>query len=258
MSHKVHPKIFRIKELADWNSRGFYKRFPLPLEEDFKIREFLKKRLKDSGVQNIEIERFLGKINVIINTARPGLIIGRSGSGVEELKKEIEKKILKEKSSLTPAGALATAGKKATEGKTTTHPPHPRSPDESRGGRRGGWSPALRAPEIKIEIREIKNPWLSASLSSQWIAGQIEKRIPHRRVLKQALDKIMANKEAKGARIEVSGRLDGAEIARRTWLKKGQLPRQTLRADIDYAEGRAYCTYGVVGIKVWIYKGEKF
>ncbi len=222
MSHKVHPKIFRVRETADWNTRGFYKKFPFLLEEDFKIREFLKKRLKDSGVQNIEIERSLGKINVIINTARPGLIIGRSGSGVEELKKEIVKKLTK---------------------KIRTRP---------------SFSSAPRTPEIKIEIREIKNSWLSASLAGQWIASQIEKRIRHRRVLKMALDKIMVNKEAKGARIEVSGRLDGAEIARRTWLKKGQLPRQTLRADIDYAEGRAYCTYGVVGIKVWIYKGEKF
>jgi small subunit ribosomal protein S3 len=222
MSHKVHPKIYRIKEIADWNVRGFYKKFPLSLEEDSKIREFLKKRLKESGVQNIEIERSLGKINVIINTSRPGLIIGRSGSGVEELKKEMEGKIFFRKQK--PSFAKESAGKK----------------------------------EIKIEIREIKNPWLSASLAGQWIAGQIEKRIPFRRVLKQSLEKIMVNKEAKGARIEISGRLDGSEIARREWFKKGQLPRQTLRADIDYAEERAYCTYGVVGIKVWIYKGEKF
>jgi small subunit ribosomal protein S3 len=213
MAHKVHPKIYRIKDITNWNSRGFYKKFPAFLEEDFKIREFLKKRLKEAGLSNIEIERSLGKINIIINTARPGLIIGRAGSGVEELKKEIEKII-------------------------------PFSNKEKK--------------EIKIEIREIKNPWSSASLVGQWIAGQIEKRIRFRRVLKQALEKIMTSKEVKGARIEVSGRLDGAEIARREWLKRGRLPRQTLRADIDYSENRAYCTYGVVGIKVWIYKGEKF
>jgi len=112
--------------------------------------------------------------------------------------------------------------------------------------------------ELKVEIKEVKNPWLSAALVAQWMAQEIEKRVPYRRVLKTALAKIMSQKEAKGARVQVSGRLDGVEIARTEWLKEGKLPRQTLRADIDYAEDRAYCTYGVVGIKVWIYKGEKF
>jgi len=104
----------------------------------------------------------------------------------------------------------------------------------------------------------VRNPWLSAALVTQAVARQLEKRIPFRRALKQSLDKITENKDAKGVRIEVAGRLDGAEIARREWLKRGRLPRQTLRADIDYAEGQAHCTYGIIGIKVWIYKGEKF
>lgn len=211
MAHKVHPKAFRIKEIGDWNSRGFYeKKFASVLEEDFKIREFLQKKIGKIGVEKIEIERFPAKINVIISTARPGLLIGRGGEGVENLKKELEKKILKRKS------------------------------------------------ELKIEIREIKNPWTSAALVSQWMASQIEKRVRYRRVLKQALDKIMSQKGVKGARVEVAGRLDGIEISRTEWLKKGRLPRQTLRADIDFAQDRAYCTYGVVGVKVWIYKGEKF
>ena len=209
MSHKVHPKIYRIREITDWNSRGFYeKKFSEYLEKDFRIREFLKKRLAKIGVEKIEIERSLGKVNIIISTARPGLIIGRGGEGVEALKKALEK-FLEEK-------------------------------------------------EIRIEIREITNPWLSAELAVQYIAQQIEKRVPCRRVIKQVLDKIMSQKEVKGARIEVAGRLGGSEIARRQWLKEGRLPRQTIRADIDYAQGGAYCTYGVVGIKVWIYKGEKF
>lgn len=214
MAHRVHPKIFRLKEIANWNSRGFYKKnFAKLLEEDFRIREFLKKRLKETGLQSIEIERSLGKINIIINSARPGLIIGRGGAGVEELKKDLE----------------------------AIFPP------VKEGGR-----------ELRIEIREVKNPWAKASLSSFWIAKQLEKRIPHRRVLKQALDRIMSQKEVQGARVEVAGRLDGAEIARRAWLTKGRLPRQTLRAEIDYATAEAFCTYGVVGVKVWIYKGEKF
>jgi len=214
MTHRVHPKAFRIKEITDWNSRGFYqKSLPQYLEEDFKIREFLKKKIGKLGVEKIEIERFPGKIIIIISSARPGLIIGRGGGGIEELKKELEL-------SLVPGN------------------------EEKK--------------EIKLEIKEIKNPWASAPLAAQWIAQQIEKRIPPRRVLKQALDKITVSKTVKGARVEVSGRLGGAEIARRQWLKKGKLPRQTLRADIDYAQEEAFCTYGVIGVKVWIYKGEKF
>jgi small subunit ribosomal protein S3 len=211
MAHKVHPKIYRTKELADWNSRWFNKKKKTQyLEEDFKIREYIQKKIGKFGVEKVEIERFPGKTMVIISSSRPGLIIGRGGAGVEELKKGLEKIVDKEKK------------------------------------------------ELKIEIKEIKNPWTSAVLSAQWIAQQLERRMPHRRVLKQAMEKIIASKEVKGARVEVAGRLGGAEIARREWLKKGRMPLQTLRADIDYAREKAHCSYGVIGIKVWIYKGEKF
>jgi len=220
MGHRVHPKIFRVKGLADWKSRWLdKKKFSQYLEEDFEIRGFLKKRLGKIGVEKIEIERFPTKINVIIFTARPGLVIGRGGEGITELKKALEKKILKKRK-------LPLTGKPKFE--------------------------------LKLEIREIKDPWLSAGLSAQWITQQIEKRVRYRRVLKRALDRIMAHKEVQGARVEVAGRLNGIEIARTEWLKKGKLPRQTLRADIDYAQAKAFCTYGVVGVKVWIYKGEKF
>lgn len=214
MSHKVHPKCFRLRNVEDWSSRWFSKkRLRDYLEEDFMIREFLTKKLKDSGVDSIEIERSPGKVNIIINSARPGFIIGRGGKGAEDLKKQLNLKL-------------------------------PKSKESKR--------------ELKIDIREIKNPWTSASLAGQWIAQQIEKRVAHRRVVKQALEKIMANKEVKGARIEIAGRLGGNEIARREWFKNGQMPRQTLRAIIDYAHVEALCTYGTIGIKVWIYKGEKF
>lgn len=217
MAHKVHPKIFRIKEIADWDSRWLSKKnFPQLLEEDFRIKNFLRKKLAQASLGKVEIERFPGKINIIIETARPGLIIGRGGEGVEELRKTLEQKIL------VPA------------------------------------KKDIKKQEIKIEIKEIRDPWSRASLVSQWIAQQLEKRVHHRRVLKQTLDKVMAHKEVKGVRVEVAGRLGGSEIARREWLKKGRLPRQTLRADIDYATCEAYCTYGVIGVKVWIYKGEKF
>jgi small subunit ribosomal protein S3 len=213
MTHKVQPKSYRLKKLADWNSRWLdKKKTPQYLEEDFKIREVIQKKIGKLGLEKIEIERFSNKLNVIISSARPGLIIGRGGEGVEELKKELEKKVFK------------TGPKK----------------------------------EIKLEIKEIKDVWSSASLSAQWVAQQIERRIPPRRVLKQGLEKIMTSRANKGARIEVAGRLGGTEIARREWLKKGNLPRQTLRADIDYAQEKAYCTYGTIGVKVWIYKGEKF
>jgi len=215
MAHEVHPKVFRIKDLSDWHSRWLDKKnFPQYLEEDFMIREFLNKKFGKMGLEKVEIERFPGKIIVIIYSARPGLIIGRGGEGVEGLTKKIKNIISKF---------------------------HPKE-----------------KLELKIEIREVKNPWTSSALVAQWIAQQIEKRTPFRRVLKQALEKIMSQKGVEGARVEVAGRLDGAEIARTEWLKKGKLPRQTLRADIDFAKSTAFCTYGAVGVKVWIYKGEKF
>lgn len=209
MSQKVHPKAFKIKEIKDWLSRGFYQQnFPQYLEEDFKIRKFLNKKLKNASVEEIEIERSQTVLKVIIKTARPALVIGRGGKGVEELKKELDSLV----------------------------------------GRQ----------EVKIEILEIKNPWTSAKLTSQWIAQQIEKRVPYRRVLKMSLSKVGEQKEIKGVRVQVAGRLNGIEISRREWLGKGRLPRQTLRAIIDYGFSEAHCTYGVIGVKVWLYKGDKF
>lgn len=213
MAHKVHQKVFRIKEVGDWDSRGFYEKdFAQKLEEDFKIREFLKEKLGNIGIERIEIERFPGKINVIISTLRPGLVIGRGGKGVEKLKEELDKKVLK----------------------------------------------AEKKKELKLDIREVKDPWSSATLTAQWIAQQIEKRVRYRRVLKRAISKTSSAKGVKGCRVQVTGRLNGIEIARSEWLQKGQLPRQTIRADIDYSLEKAFCTYGVIGVKVWIYKGEKF
>jgi small subunit ribosomal protein S3 len=213
MSHKVHPKAYRIKGTDDWQSKGFYcKKYPVYLEEDYLIRNFLEEKLEKMAVEHVEIKRFPEKISVIINSARPGLIIGRGGEGVEKLKKELVKKI----------------GNKAS------------------------------FKEINLEIKEIRNPWTSAPLSAQWVTQQLERRVPYKRVLKQVLEKIITNKEVEGARVEVAGRLDGVEIARREWVKKGKLPRQTIRADIDYSQKIARCSFGAIGVKVWIYKGEKF
>jgi small subunit ribosomal protein S3 len=214
MSHSVHPKVFRIREIADWQARGFYgKKIAPKLKEDFEIREFLKKKIGKLGVEKNEIERSSNKINIIISSARPGLLIGRGGEGIEALKKELEKNIFKNQ---------------------------------------------IKKPEIKIEIREVKSVWASAPLVAQWMVSQIEKRVSFRRVLKQARDKVMATSGVQGVRVELAGRLDGNEIARTEWLKSGKLPKQTIRADIDFAKDEAHCTYGIIGTKVWIYKGLKF
>jgi len=222
MTHKVHPKAFRIKGMEDFNVRGFYgKKMPQYLEEDFLVKDFLNSKFKEASIANIEIEHSQNKLNIIIETARPGLIIGRGGQGVESLRKLVEKKI---QSRRNLAGKATDKSKK----------------------------------EIKIDIKEIKNPWISAALVAQMAAQQLEKRIPFRQVLKRNIERVMQNKEVKGIKMEVSGRLNGVEIARSEWLKQGRMPLQSIRADIDYSQTQAYCTYGVIGVKVWIYKGDKF
>lgn len=222
MSHKVHPKIFRIKGIEDWLSHGFYGNKPLKsVKEDYIIRTFLTNKLKESSVEKIEIDRFSNKTSAVIYSARPGLIIGRGGEGIEKLRLELLKEVFKKND--LGLKELSELGKR-----------------------------------LKLEVREVANPWTSAVLVNQWIAQKIEKRTPFRKTIKQAIEKVMANKNVKGVKITVSGRLDGAQIARSEWLEKGRLPRQTIRADIDYGFGEARCTYGAIGIKVWIYKGDKF
>ncbi|OGZ65487.1 MAG: 30S ribosomal protein S3 [Candidatus Staskawiczbacteria bacterium RIFCSPHIGHO2_02_FULL_43_16] len=226
MTHKVHPKAFRIKGMEDFNIRGFYgKKMPSYLQQDFLVKDFLYKTLKESSVANIQIEHSANKLNIIIESARPGLIIGRGGEGAEVLKKQIEKILL---------GAFLT---KAPKGKTAAK---------------------AAARQIKIDIKEIKNPWTSAALVAQMAAQQLEKRIPFRQALKRNMERAMQNKEVKGIKMNVSGRLNGNEIARDEWLKQGRMPLGTIRADIDYALAEAHCTYGIIGVKVWIYKGDKF
>ena len=233
MTHKVHPKAFRIRELKDWKTRGYYKKPAESLEEDFVIREFLQERIGKFGLEKIEIERFPNKLSVIIFSSRPGLIIGRGGEEIEKLKKDLEKRVLKKIK--TPSIKVSSSKKKKAkkeEKKTES--------------------------EIKLEIREVRDYWASAELSAQWVAQQLEKRVAFRRVLKQGLSKIMSSKTVKGARVEVAGRLNGAEMARREWIMEGELPRSSIRADIDFAKVNAVCSYGTIGVKVWIYKGEKF
>ena len=240
MSHRVHPKAYRLSRVDDWSSKWqTRKNLAEYLEEDFLIRSFLEKELSDCGVESINIEKSQDKIDVIINSSRPGLIIGRGGKGVEELRDKVEKQIGKVSKKIQVLSSKKLKSKRITE-----------KIDIS--------GDAKKTKKIKIEIKEIRDPWSKSTLAAQWIAQQIEKRLPYRRALKQGLDKIMMSKGIKGARVQVAGRLDGKEIARKEWLGNGSLPRQTIRAEIDYGIARAHCAYGAVGVKVWIYKGEKF
>ena len=214
MGHKTHPIGFRVGIIAPWQSRWFHsKNHKTYLAEDYRIREFTLRILgRAAAIDQINIERSPATITIIIHTARPGLIIGRGGTGIEELKKRIEREFF--------------------------------------GGK--------RAKELRIEVQEIRNPSVHARLVALGVAEQLERRLPFRRVIKQALEKIMAHREAKGAKIMVKGRLDGKEMGRVEWVAKGRMPLHTLRANIDYAEERANTTWGVIGIKVWVYKGEVF
>lgn len=216
MGQKVNPVIFRIGHTEVWKSRWYNQRqYQEFLKQDINVRDFLMRKLAKAGVDRIEIERSANLMNVIIKTGRPGLIIGRGGGGIEQLRDDVKKIVMKS-------------------------------------------SPKTTKLEIRVEVEEVKSPESHSSIAMQNIADQIERRIPYRRVLKQMIEKINQIKEVEGVKIMIKGRLDGAEIARTEWLAKGKIPLQTLRAKIDYAQGTAYTTYGTVGIKVWIYKGEVF
>ncbi|MCA9362123.1 30S ribosomal protein S3 [Candidatus Kaiserbacteria bacterium] len=217
MTHVAHPYIQRIGVNRDWKSRWFTTdpaKFREYLRVDAALRKLLKTRLKGMSVDTVEIERSQKDIRIIIKTARPGLIIGRSGEGINNLKKEIDLFLRKQK--------------------TTDK------------------------PELKIDIEEIRSPESSARIVGQMIAEGLEKRMTFRRVMKQTIEKVMANRDVEGVRIILAGRLGGADMARREELKKGRVPLQTLRADIDFARVEANLPYGVIGIKVWIYRGEVF
>lgn len=223
MTHRVHPFIFRLGETTTWRSRWFNrKNFSEYLREDTLLREWLMKKLRPAHVAAVEIERSPNTLTIIIKTSRPGLLIGRGGEGIEKLKKEIGTRIIR------------------------MWKWYQRS--KMKGAKR----------EIKLTVEEIKSPETNAAVIAQLIIDDIEKRTPFRRILKRTVDKVMAHKEVKGVKISLSGRLDGAEMARYEWLHKGRVPLQTLRADIDYAQRDAFTTYGVIGVKVWIYKGDMF
>lgn len=214
MTHKVHPKIFRIKNLSDWKSQWFsVRKYRENLEKDYRIREFIKKQLKAAAIDEVIIRRTANSIQILIKAARPGIIIGRGGTGIQDLKKEVIKKIFKGK---------------------------------------------VKGIDIKIDVEEIRKSETHATIVARNVAEQLERRMPFRRVLKQTVEKVSQNPDVKGIKVRVSGRLNGSEMARTEWLRKGNLPLQTIRANIDYAQENAYTIYGVIGVKVWICKGEVF
>jgi small subunit ribosomal protein S3 len=206
MGQKVNPHGLRIGIIKDWDTKWYAdgKDFSEYLIEDVKIRKHIKNKLFASGISRVEIERAANRIKINVNTAKPGLVIGKGGTGIEELRKEIEK---------------------------------------------------MTGKNVLINISEIKVPELDAQLVAENIASQLEKRISFRRAMKQAMSRTM-KAGAKGIKTSVSGRLGGAEIARTEHYHEGTIPLQTLRADIDYGFTEANTTYGKLGVKVWIYKGE--
>jgi small subunit ribosomal protein S3 len=207
VGQKVNPKGFRLGVVRDWDSRWFGTRATTPglLNEDFRIRRFIKHRHYGAGISRIEIERGTSnRLRVWVHTGKPGMVIGKGGVGVESLRKELA---------------------------------------------------AISGKQVDLNIQEIKSPETDAQLVAESVASQLEKRIAFKRAMKQSVQRAM-RQGAKGIKIMVSGRLGGAEIARREWTWEGSIPLHTLRADIDYGFAEAHTTYGVIGVKVWINKGQ--
>jgi len=207
LGRKVHPYGFRLGVIRDWNARWYAKKGPAYaalLVEDIRLRAYIRKETAQAGVSKIAIERFPNQVTVTVHTAKPGVIIGRKGAMVKQLRETLE----------------ANTGKK-----------------------------------VKLEIAEIEKPDLEASLVADNIANQLERRISHSRAMKRAVQQAL-RMGAEGVKITCAGRLAGSEMARRETVMEGRVPRSTLRADIDFARSEALTTYGRIGVKVWIYKGE--
>lgn len=206
MGRKVNPIGFRLKINKTWEGRWYAegKEYVSQLHQDFALRNLVRSEASRAGVSRIEIERFPGKVKIVVNTAKPGVLIGRKGESVKILRQHLE----------------AMVGKK-----------------------------------IDLEIKEIKSPDLDAYLVANNIAEQLERRISYQRAMKRAIQQAI-RQGAQGIRVEVGGRLSGAEMARVVNMREGRVPRATLRADIDYHQTQALTTYGRIGVKVWIYRGE--
>ena len=221
MGQKIHPLGFRLGITQKHRSQWFAKpnNYPELVIEDIFLRKFIFDRFLDAGITQIEIQRKLDQIKIEIKTARPGLLIGRDGNGLEILKKDLEQKLKKFRSI--------------------------------------NFLSFQQSAQIAIHITELANPDSEAAFIAEFLVEQLEKRVAFRRAVKQAIQRAQRAR-VKGIKIQISGRLNGAEIARSEWVREGRVPLQTLRADIDYSYRTAKTIYGLLGIKVWIFKGELF
>lgn len=208
MGQKVHPTGIRLGYIKDWSSRWYANSqdYPVLLHQDLTVRDHLKSKLKNASVSNIQIKRAANNAQIVIHTARPGIVIGKKGEDIDRLRADVSK---------------------------------------------------MMGVPVQLNVEEIRKPELDAFLVAEGVAQQLEKRIMFRRAMKRAVSNTM-RLGAEGIKISVSGRLNGAEIARTEWYREGRVPLHTLRADIDYGFTEALTTYGIIGIKVWIFKGEVF
>jgi small subunit ribosomal protein S3 len=206
LGRKVHPYGFRIGVIRDWKARWYAEGgdYANLLHEDLRIRRLIQGAAGRAGISNVEIERFPNQVSVTIWTARPGIVIGRKGSAVKMLRKELEE---------------------------------------------------MTGKRVSVDVQEVAQPELDAQLVAENVVSQLERRISHNRAMKRVVQSAM-RAGAQGIKVMCKGRLHGAEMARRAWQREGRVPLQTLRADIDYAQEEAHTTYGRIGVKVWIYKGE--
>lgn len=211
MGQKVHPTGIRLGITTDWSSKWYAdtKTYPELVFADHKVREYIKKKLKDASVSRIQIERPAKKANITIHTARPGIVIGKKGEDIERLRSEVARLV------------------------------------------------KMPINDVRLNISEIRKPELDAQLVAEGIAQQLERRVMFRRAMKRAVTNTM-RLGAGGIKVKVGGRLNGAEIARSEWYREGRVPLHTLRAEIDYGFAEANTTYGIIGVKVWIFKGEVF
>lgn len=209
MGQKIHPTGFRLGITQEHRSRWFSdtKRYPELLQEDYKIRRLVEKKLSSAGISEVRIERKADQIDLEVRTARPGVVVGRGGQGIESLRSDLQKEL-------------------------------------------GGTD-----RQIRINVVEVARPDADAALIAEYIAQQLERRVSFRRVVRQAIQRAQ-RAGIEGIKVQVSGRLNGAEIARPEWTREGRVPLHTLRADIDYAYTIAKTIYGTLGIKVWVFKGE--
>ncbi|HDQ71553.1 MAG TPA: 30S ribosomal protein S3 [Chloroflexi bacterium] len=208
MGRKVHPYGFRLGVIRDWKARWFAEgeEYADLLHEDIMIRQYVNEEVGHAGISTVEIERFPNQVSVLVHTAKPGVVIGRRGAVVKDLRKGLE---------------------------------------------------SLTAKRVSVDVQEIDRAEMDAKLVAENVVSQLERRISHSRAMNRAIQGVLRS-GAQGVKIVCKGRLYGAEMARQAWEREGRVPLQTLRADIDYAQDEAHTTYGRIGVKVWIYKGEIF